>query len=278
MNEFMKPALVEVGPTEEPTMGMAQPLTGPASTRNYATDEATSARIVNEICPLLMEVRANRIPMHDEWNAVRRMVNMRHDEGRRYMGRSNAYLPVYARMRGTLVSSLSRGLFPSDEYMDVIDRGSGDPEAARPVKQYIQWEFERNAKLRSHIKPFLAQYVDYGNSVLKVHYKKEIQFQGRSRKVPDLASLSGARSAPSFGRIASYDGLCVRPISIYNWYVYPQTAESLADATLCFEDVRQTRGQIEDYGRRPLPAAAGIRRPARCSRRLARPASSGTCR
>lgn len=256
MERFIKPNLVDVGRNEEATpgtFGAAIPQAiNPHQLRNYAEDEATVGRITNEIIPLMVETRAMRMPMHDEWNAIRRMVMMRHDDGQRYRGRSNAYVPVYSRMSNTIVASLSRGLFPSDEYMDVIDRGSGDPEASRPVKQYIQWEYERNAKLRQYIKPFLRQYVDYGNSPLKVFYKKELRKMGRTVKVPDLLSMSGQRSAPSFTTMASYDGLCVSPRSVFNWYVYPQTAESLADATLVFEDVRVPRAYIEAMGRKGL--------------------------
>lgn len=247
MDAFFKPSLVEVNRNEEPgTFGAAAPMAGDPATRNYARDEKTKNRIGDEVTSLLGQIRADRLSLHEEWQAVRRMRMLKHDTGRRYLGRSQAYVPLYSRIQGTLTTSLSRGLFPSDEYMDVIDRGSGDPEVAKPVKQYMQWEMERNARLRSHIKPFIAQYVDYGNSPLKFFYNKEVRHQGRTRKVPDL--LRGARAAPSFTKVTTYDGLCVSPRSIFNWYVYPTTAASLDEATLVFEDVQVPRTYIEAMG------------------------------
>lgn len=245
MDAFFKTPLVEVGRAEEPgTFGSAQALpTDPNDLKNYANDEKTKNYITAEILQLIDETRSNRSPLNDEWNSVRRMELLHHDSGRKYMGRSQNYVPLYNRIQGTLVSSLSRGLFPSDEYMDVIDRGSGDPEKAKPVKQYMQWELERNAHLRSHIKPFIKQYVNYGNSPLKFFYNKQVQHQGRSKRIPNL--LKGYRASPSFAKVTTYDGLCVSPRSIFSWYIYPTSAASLEEATMVFEDTRVPKSYIQ---------------------------------
>lgn len=243
----IKPTTVEVGRNEEPgTVGFATPTAFNANElRNYAEDEDVLNQI-RQLTPLIDETRTNRLNLHEEWMSIIRMWALQHDSNRRYMGRSNAYIPVYGRVRKTKVTSLSRGLFPSDDYMDVVSREDGDPERARPVKQYMQWELETNARIKMNIKPFLGQFADFGCSVLKFWYQTEIRQQGRLEMRRRL--LSAPEAAPSFARIAAYDGLCVRPISMFSWYMYPITAANINEATLVFEDCEVSRATIQEMG------------------------------
>ena len=145
--------------------------------------------------------------MEREWEDIRHMNTMKHDSGRRYFGRSDVYLPIYKRERKKLISTLSRGLFPSDDYFDVTDLGSSDPESAKPVKAYMQWELETNARIRTYLKPFLGQRVDYGTAVLKHWYKKDLAYQGGARQ-----SRLGNMLASSYGfREVKSEGLAVSP-------------------------------------------------------------------
>jgi hypothetical protein len=46
------------------------------------------------------------------------MAQLVRDDTSRYNGQSEVYLPVYQKARETRVSHLSRGLFPTDTYID----------------------------------------------------------------------------------------------------------------------------------------------------------------
>lgn len=236
--------LVEAGPQEEApgTFGAAAPILGlMPEGKNYASDEKTVRRILDDLFPLLKSVRDDRSALEDEWHAIRRMEMLVHDGGRRYFGRTDAYIPVFARTLDSNTSTLSKGLFPSDEYMDVMDRNDGNPDRARPVKQYMQWEFEVPGKVRARMKPFLRQFASFGTSVLKHMYKKEIRSEGRS----DLkrSVLKGTMAEGRFKQTC-YDGLFVSSRNLFNWYIYPQTAESIREAQLIFEDIEVPRTHL----------------------------------
>lgn len=225
------------------TFGSATPVSGLPETKNYAEESEVKNFVQNEIVPLVNEVRVARQTLEEEWRSIRRMEMLKHDSGQRYLGRSNAYIPVWGRILQTRVSTLSRGLFPSDDYMDVADRGEGDPEVCRRVKAYLQWEFENVGHVRQKIKPFLRPYESYGNSPVKILYKKELRTQGK------LNFGGGRYGMPSFKPVSCYDGLFVSPRSIFNWYIHPLTAETIDDATCVFEDIDVPRQYIEKMGR-----------------------------
>ena len=238
MSNHMLLPMVQIGGPEEVDVraGGAQEQQFLPPMQNYASDEKLSNFLVHELGALIQQVRTERGMLEQEWLAIRNMNLMVHDSGRSYFGRSNAYMPVYRRNRQTLITTAGRGLFPSDEYLDVTLKGEGDHERARPVKAYMQWEFDTVAKVRSYLTPFLANFFDYGTAPLKVWYKKELHRQGRLNNVEAALFGPPIRQYGFKPRVAR-EGLAVSPRSLFNWFIYPVTAESLDDAVLVFEDV-----------------------------------------
>ena len=230
---------------DEQTFGDILPRRLPAGD-NFADDPAVKAQIADELVHLISQTRKDRASLQEEWMAIRRMEHMIHDDGQRYRGRSNAYLPVFARLLNTQVATLVKGLFPSDDYMDCNDRQTRDPERAKASKTYVQWEFERNAKIRKHIKVFARQLKSYGNSPLKFLYKKERRYEGRQFKIEQ--ALGGTERMDAFARI-SYEGLELSTRSIFNFHIYPMTADSIEEASLVFEDMEVLAGYIAQRGR-----------------------------
>lgn len=231
--------IVRVNRGDEPEAAEFGDLFGRRITDENFADEPSVARQVHEnIIPLCQYVRLDRAALEDEWRAIMRMEYLIHDEGQRYKGRSNAYLPVFTKAQKTQVSALAQGLFPSDEYFDVADLRTGDPERARPLKQYVQWEIERVAQVRRRMKWLLKPLVEFGNSVLKVWYDKPVRKPRR-----------GMPSAPSFRDMCCYEGARVSARSLFHWYVYPLEAEDLQAAQLVFEDVPVPMDTIRQMGR-----------------------------
>lgn len=209
--------------------------------QNYAKDKDVRNFIDQWLYPQVKNVRRRRRPLEDEWMAIRRMLFLVPDEGKRYNGRSNAYLPVYARTMNTRVAGLSKGLFPSDEYMDCYDRGQGDTEQSRALKAYMQWEMENNAKIRSILKPFLREFDGYGNGVLKFWYGQQLPTKQVKRAAIHGALFDGMDSQPD----AYCEGARCSARSIFNVYVYPETAETAAEASLIFEDEDVSRNYCD---------------------------------
>lgn len=237
MNELILP--IEGGAKEESggsAFGDAMPQLLPAP-KNYAADPTVKARIDEQLYGLIEQTRLDRTELNEEWQAIRRMELLTHDDGKRYNGRSDAYLPLFNNAKRTLVSMLSTALFPSDEYCDVAARDSMQSEDAKKVKSYIQYEFE-GAGVRKQMKPFLGQLVSYGNSVLKVRYHKQSAYVGKNVKLKDVMRAM-------FQPRTVYEGLHVSTRPIFNVYVYPNTADSLDEATLLFEDIDVPKLQVE---------------------------------
>ena len=212
---------------------------------NWARDADTVQLIRDEVCSLVDDTRQQRIPFNEQLHQVLNMELMEHDDGQRYTGRSDAYLPVWNRNKDTLTANLSRGLFPSDDYMTVKDRRQLDPHKGKRVKQYLQYQFDVVSNLRSKMKPFLGQLASYGTAVLKKQYKKQMVHTGKMKKL-------GMDLGYEFGPSVCYDGLMVSTRSLFNWYVYPWTADCMEEAVMTFEDMqihRNTVREMRDKGR-----------------------------
>jgi hypothetical protein len=214
---------------------------------NYAEDEEVMSYIQAHVQPVIFYARQHRKTLEEEWRETRRMVLLQHDGNQKYIGRSQAYLPLYKQARQSLVSLLTRGLFPSDDYMDVEsqDQNPGD-DGARAVKEYLQYEFERCAKMRVNIKPFLTQFLDYGWSVGKVWFHKELKQRSKTK----LRKNAMGMAVPSMEKDAAIQGLRFRTRSVFNFYVWPPTVDQLEDASLVFEDCDVHKHFIEEMGRK----------------------------
>ncbi len=237
MGNYLAFPLVQQGRQEEAapgTFGAAIPTMFLPELKNYAAVEKVRQYYETELYPIMEQTRIDRQDLEAEWESIRNMVMMRHDAGRRYFGRSDTYMPVYKRERKKLISMLSVGLFPSDDYFDVVDRSTGDPERARLVKVYTQWELEKNARVRASMKPTLASLVDYGTAVRKTWYRKELLVQGGIQRQISVGAYR--QNEYGFSQV-SKEGWASSPRNLLYWYIYPQTCESLDDAQMIFEDI-----------------------------------------
>jgi len=203
---------------------------------NYAGDAGVQEFIKTHLYPILWWTRAQRASLEDEWERVRNMNVLRHDDGQRYLGRSNAYVPSYAGARKALVSQLARGLFPSDEYMGVEGQDGVPQEDVLAATKLMKNQLERSANFRRGIKPLLRQKVDYGVTVGKVFYQGLEENMKRVRRNPaaQLQSLMyEADERPDY----RCEGLKFEARNVFFWYVYPTTAASLDEAQVMFEDI-----------------------------------------
>lgn len=210
----------------------------PDLSTNWFKDQTVLSHVRDSIIPLVDWTRTQRQGLHKEWDEVRNMALQQHDDNRRYLGRSQVYLPAYARARTTLVSQLSRGLFPSDEYMDVTpqDNNTADAEEAKGVKALLQCEFEHTARVRHNMKPLLRSLIDTGVGVGKFWYAKEEV--SRKRVVP---SLGGNQ----YQSIYEQEGCRFKARSLYGWHIFPITADSLEEAQMVFEDIAVPKSVLE---------------------------------
>lgn len=243
MSDALTPMPLDmVGQNEEANTPLAPP--GIVGDENYAKDDAVAAYIAQHVAPTIDYARQHRKMLEQEWREIRRITLLEHDNNQKYLGRSNAYLPLYIRSSKTLVSQVVRGLFPSDEYLDVMPRlPNMDPESGKPVKDYLQYEFEKCAKLRLQLKKHLKQYFDFGWSVVKAWYHKELESNKASKR---SLRITNQQIFGETEKDTSIEGFRVSTRSIMYFYVWPTTIDELDEATLVFEDIDIPRWYIKE--------------------------------
>lgn len=222
MNESQQP-YAPVNVTLETDAPVAQ-LANIPSAENFAEDNDVRTYCQSELLGIVIRCKDRRRLLEDEWLAIQRLRTLTHDAGQKYKGRSNVYMPNYANAHSVLVSTLSKGLFPSDEYLDVEAQDFKGIEAAQDVKSIMRYEFDCNARIRSVIKPMLSQLVDHGNGVLKYRYLTGQEYVGKKKKG------MGAQ----FQKRPQH-GLSISARSIFNVGVYPETAEDEKDVLITWE-------------------------------------------
>lgn len=240
------------------TMGGAAPTRLLPDPKNFAKDYDKSPDLthqVRELYAVTMHTRRDRSGLEDEWNAIQNMEAMTHDNGRRYMGRSAQYIPLFARIVQTKVSTLAKGLFPTDEFFSVSDDG-GDYAKAAGVKALLNWELTKNAKVKRQTKPMLRQYSKFGLGIWKVWFEKHVptRKQGTNTLVDNVVTAS-------FSKPGVKQGLRISPRNISNVYMWPTTAQSLDEAMVVFEDIAVPRQYAMEMVRRKLWASAALNAP-----------------
>lgn len=229
-------------PTQEPFAAVVEMRVGdsPAvqqlqqklpSDKNFAADADVKQYCQSELWGIVTRIKQRRKLLEDEWLSNQRLRTLTHDGGQKYKGRSNVYMPTYATAHSTLLSQLSRGLFPSDEYMDVTC-DEDDPMAntySSIVKKRIQYEFDCNAQIKTQFKPMLSQLIDHGNGVTKYWFRTGQEFRGGKKK-------GQFAFAPK-----KQMGFTVSARSIFNVCVYPETASDEKEVAITAEYVTMSR-------------------------------------
>lgn len=217
--------------------------------KNWAGSPSVREYIRQNILQLLDDTRNNRMQLQEEWQEIRNMRMLKHDANQSYIGRSKAYIPSYNRGAKSLVSQLTRGLFPSEDYLAAMALDSQNDEEALQASAYVKWELEQNAKIRIRIKPMLREYVDYGTGVGKVGFHVNPK-RGGSRTIRRgmmdkvLSALGKSGGSPEYAADSCFDGVRFSARSIYHWYVFPWTASNLDEAQFVFEDIEVTKDFI----------------------------------
>lgn len=246
--------LISAADDAEPgTVGAAAPVNYLPSLRNLAAGATQGSDLHRQLLDLIAiceQTRRDRGVLNEEWKAIDNMLRLEHDDGRRYKGDANNYIPVYLKNRQTQVTALSRGLFPSADYLSVTDMApQADMQGAKAAETYLKWEFEEHAKLPRVLKKALGPYSDYGLMIIKHQFNRTRRYEGGRRKPTEAQVLQAMAGATQF-QARDYSGLMVTARSPYNWYVYPTNIDCLDEAQAVFEDVEVPRAYVEAMGLR----------------------------
>lgn len=222
----------------------------PDSKTNFADDEKTLSWLDANLVPLLEQVRNEGSGVREEWARIRRMANLTRDEGQAYEGRSDAYLPVYQRAMETRVSHISRGLFPTDTYIDATPVIPDLEPNSQAMKAWMMHQLERESKLRAEIKPWLRSLNNYGIGIGKVWWEKPIASVKQTR----MARLPGIQEVlMNYGETAwTGEGARFKARSPFSWYIWPLTVNSVDEASLVFEDIQVSKQFINEMAKKGI--------------------------
>lgn len=244
--------VVANGNDSVPSQAMVPP---PDSTVNFCDDEKSKQWVEQNVIGLIKHIRGVYGQQHLEWSNIRRMANMTRDFNAAYEGQSKAYIPAYQRALETRVSHTSRGLFPTDTYIDVspvqADIIPGVPNIAdaakESVKAWMMWQLETSAKVRTNLKPFLRNLFNYGTSVAKVWWEKPPVEQRATRLkkggIPGAEALLGDYQ-PLYPW--QCEGLRFSSRNPFSWYIWPITVNSIGEASFVFEDIQVSRQFVSE--------------------------------
>lgn len=223
------------------------------SQTNFADNESVVQDVLRDIYPVIQWARWNRTNIEEEWRDIIRMEYMQHDSGRRYIGRAAPYIPIHAKNLDQRAEQIVAGLFPTEDYLGVVDTSEyPSPGSAETIRHYMQWELEQVAHLRWHMEQFVRQLDNFGNSVLKIWYEKDVLKGKKNTGRGFLRRLASGQTHPVFApsKSTELEGLRVSTRSMLYFYLWPLSAASLGDATLCFEDIDLSLGFLREMGRK----------------------------
>lgn len=222
----------------------------PSSDVNFADDEKANAWLKEHVLGLLRYTRDDSTAQHEEWGRIRRMASMVRDNTAGYQGMSNAYLPIYQKALETRVSHTGRGLFPTDTYLDA-EAVNPEFEAATPAaKAWMMHQMESSAKVRAEMKSFLRSLHNYGLAVAKVFWERKPKAaKPRNARMTRLPGIKDLLYTYGEAQPWTCEGLRFKPRSVFSWYVWPTTINSIEEASLVFEDIQVSKQYTMEMGR-----------------------------
>jgi hypothetical protein len=119
-----------------------------------------------------------------------------------------------------------------------------DEDRARAMHDLLRHFMDNTIRLKAQFEPFATQYLVRGTAPVKVLWadtermirrlvRKEGRQPGKAR-TKIVEELVKSKYGPTF-----------RNVSLFSWYVYPETVDFLEDATLVFEDQECTVADIK---------------------------------
>jgi len=198
----------------------------PKGLKNWASIERVRNRVRNEIVPWLDEVRGRRATLDNRWSELTRVWTLEHDE-KPYAGRSNIYMPSGKKVADTLTYQLTSATFPGEDYFGVDATRPEDAERSNLVRDALRQRLERDTHVRSKAELVYRQLVIKGNAPAKFTYRRK-----------SLRTMRASRTDPfSTPEHVLYDGPVFEPVDANTLYVWPETADSLEEAMLVFQDM-----------------------------------------
>lgn len=214
------------------------------STPNLATRPEIRDWVMTQWAPTLQRVRHNRRAFDRKLEGYDRIYRAILDH-QSYQGRHKAYLPALRKLTESYYHQLRAGFFPMSDWFDVEPiENVIEEDRARAMHDLLRYFMDNTLRLKQQFEPFAVQYMVRGTGPLKVLWADT------ERVIRRLVRKEGRRPGKARTKIIeevvkSKYGPTLRNVSLYSWYVYPETVDFLEDAELVFEDQECTAADLK---------------------------------
>ena len=195
--------------------------------------EEVRAGLVQRFTSLIHDVRSRRIQMEDEWLKA-------HDAWigvqtySYYESEFKHFIPAFRRTIERTVSRTMLQLMPHYEFYNIFPGDERDVEgdqAMLAVHRYMDWLLLDWIKIRKMVRQAIRTFYLYSRCIVK-----------NTVQVFDIPQVTEGRITGSIKQV--WPGS--RVVDPFTFYVWPETATSLEEATLCFEDVVMPLQEYEE--------------------------------
>lgn len=202
---------------------------------NYAEDPAIAARAASFITTLIQNAKTARSGKEDEWLEYLRMWACQLSDAQMYSGRSNLMIPEVHKQIEASTQQFQSGLFPNDDYLGAIPNTRTSKEETQDIRDAVFHELDYKNNLPGLGERWNRQKVMYGSAFFKLGFERKMRtvFQ----KVDD--------SFPRQSQVPIFQGVRVAVKDTFHTYVYPETAQNMEDALLCFDEMYVQKHVLE---------------------------------
>jgi len=210
--------------------------------KNYASNDKIKSR-AKKLLECINETRRNRIQKESEWRDDYNLYSCKLDANQMYQGRANIFIPEMRKQIDTTASKHTAVSLPdTDSWFHVL---SSDPQS--PIEDQnlprIRAAVKRELTITNNIYDVSTRYnlqkVLYGTSPIKIHFKskmKDMFYKDRNGKTKQ-------------DKVPLVHGVKLEVKDLLKWYVYPETASTLDEVEVVFEDSLVLKREAEDLKR-----------------------------
>jgi hypothetical protein len=200
--------------------------------------------VQHEWAPRLCKIRHNRRPFDLKIQGYDKIYRAILDH-QSYQGRHKAYMPALRKMTQSYQHQLRAGSFPLSDWHSVeAIENTIEEDRARAMHDLQRHFFETTLRLKAQFEPFSLQYLVRGTAPIKIIW------EDTERTIRRLVRKEGRKPGKARAKIVkevvkSCYGPTWRNVSLYSWYVYPETVDFLPQAELVFEDKECTVADVK---------------------------------
>ena len=205
---------------------MAQEANNPEAPSTTGEETSTVSRedLALRFQGVIHDVRSRRLQMEDEWLKS-------HDAWigvqtySYYESEFKHFIPAFRRTIEKTVNRLTDQLIPHREFYQVFPGNEADDQADRDmisVHRYMDWLLNDWIKIRKVVKQAERTFLLYSRCILK-----------NTVKVYNIPQIREGAITGSIQQVWP----STRAVDPFTFYLWPETATSIEDSVLCFEDV-----------------------------------------